>query len=99
MVDDQQDLSLLTQLSLSDVESLQSVGKDHQESKKKYILRDDSDEAWQAITSLKADRVDFVLDNGELTADVCSSKSLENMTFSWVRGESQVSAGEWQTAH
>ncbi|EGO02864.1 hypothetical protein SERLA73DRAFT_176294 [Serpula lacrymans var. lacrymans S7.3] len=59
------DLSLLTHLSPSDIEHLQTVGKDAQEARKEFILRDDQNAVWEHIKSLEGQekRVDFILDN------------------------------------
>ncbi|KAH7909987.1 DUF89 domain-containing protein [Hygrophoropsis aurantiaca] len=59
------DLSLLTHLSPSDIEHLQTVGKDAQEARKEFILKDDQDQVWEHIESLKdkGSRCDFILDN------------------------------------
>jgi len=59
-----QDLSFLTQLSTSDIESLQCIGGEFQE-RKKYILKDDQEEMWHALMSLNDQRVDIILDNGK----------------------------------
>jgi len=59
-----QDLSLLTHLSPSDIEHLQSVGKDAQEARKEFILKDDQEQVWEHVKSFNGRRVDFVLDNG-----------------------------------
>jgi Damage-control phosphatase ARMT1-like domain len=60
-----QDLSLLTHLSSIDIEQLQSVGKEAQAERQKFILKDDQERVWQHLKSVKGGRVDFVLDNGE----------------------------------
>ncbi|KAG6906847.1 hypothetical protein DXG01_011726 [Tephrocybe rancida] len=57
------DLSLLTHMSATDIEHLQSVGKDAQAARQKYILKDDQEQLWEHLSSLNAGRVDFVLDN------------------------------------
>jgi hypothetical protein len=61
-----QDLSLLTHLSPSDIEHLQTVGKEAQEARKEFILKDDQDAVWTYIKTLanQGKRLDFVLDNG-----------------------------------
>lgn len=61
-----QDLSLLTHLSTSDIEHLQTVGKEAQAARSNFILRDDQEDVWNHVKSLTQGRVDFVLDNGEL---------------------------------
>ncbi|KAJ7619435.1 DUF89 domain-containing protein [Roridomyces roridus] len=58
------DLSLLTHLSTSDIEHLQTVGKDAQAARSDFILRDDQGTVWNHVKSLTQGRVDFVLDNG-----------------------------------
>jgi len=59
------DLSLLTNMSQEDIAHLQSVGRDAQEARKEYILKDDQAKVWEHFKSLqgKDARVDFVLDN------------------------------------
>ncbi|KAI5985078.1 DUF89 domain-containing protein [Pisolithus albus] len=62
------DLSLLTHLTPSDIEHLQTVGRDAQQARKEFILKDDQDAVWEHIKGLKpqagtAARCDFVLDN------------------------------------
>lgn len=47
-----------------DIEHLQTIGRDAQNARKEFILKDDQDAAWQHITTLKDARIDFVLDNG-----------------------------------
>ena len=61
-----QDLSLLTHLSRDDIAHLQTVGKEAQAVRLKFILKDDQDEVISYLESLKDRdaRVDFVLDNG-----------------------------------
>jgi hypothetical protein len=60
-----QDLSLLTHLSQDDILHLQSVGKEAQASRTKFILKDDQDAAWSHLQTLENSRIDFILDNGE----------------------------------
>lgn len=60
-----QDLSLLTHLSSIDIQRLQSVGKEAQAERQKFILKDDQERVWQHLKSVKGGRVDFVLDNGK----------------------------------
>lgn len=63
-----QDLSLLTHMSHSDIQDLQTVGKDAQAARKEFILKDDQERVWDHIKTLSPDsRVDFVLDNGRPT--------------------------------
>ncbi|EIN05895.1 DUF89-domain-containing protein [Punctularia strigosozonata HHB-11173 SS5] len=57
------DLSLLTNPSHADIQDLQSVGRDAQEKRKDFILRDDQDTVWAHLKTLKGGRVDFALDN------------------------------------
>lgn len=61
-----QDLSLLTNLSHDDIAHLQTVGKEAQAARLRYILKDDQDKVIAHLESLKNRnaRVDFVLDNG-----------------------------------
>lgn len=61
------DLSLLTNLSEDDIHHLQSVGKDAQAARKKFILKDDQEVIWNHLQSLRGDRIDFVLDNCALS--------------------------------
>lgn len=66
------DLSLLTNLSSSDIEHLQAVGKDAQAAREAFILKDDQEPLWSHLKSLKGGRIDFVLDNAgfELFTDL-----------------------------
>lgn len=48
-----------------DIEHLQTIGRDAQNARKEFILKDDQFAAWEHITTLKDARIDFVLDNGE----------------------------------
>ncbi|KAH7882162.1 hypothetical protein F5I97DRAFT_1931883 [Phlebopus sp. FC_14] len=59
------DLSLLTHLSPSDIENLQTVGKDAQKARQEFILKDDQEAVWEHIKTLAGtdQRCDFVLDN------------------------------------
>ncbi|KAJ6482870.1 DUF89 domain-containing protein [Mycena vitilis] len=76
------DLSLLTHLSASDIEHLQTVGKDAQAARAEFILRDDQDEVWNHVRSLSNGRVDFVLDNAgfELYTDLVFADFLVTYT-------------------
>ncbi|KAI6113627.1 DUF89 domain-containing protein [Pisolithus croceorrhizus] len=71
------DLSLLTHLTPSDIEHLQTVGREAQQARKEFILKDDQDAVWEYINSLEpragtVARCDFVLDNAgfELFTDL-----------------------------
>ncbi|KAF9529042.1 DUF89 domain-containing protein [Crepidotus variabilis] len=66
------DLSLLTHISEEDIQHLQSVGKDAQAERAKFILKDDQKAVWQHLQTLKDARIDFVLDNSgfELFTDL-----------------------------
>lgn len=55
----------MTHLKPEDIAHLQTVGKDAQEARKEFILRDDQKDVWAHLRGLKDQRVDFVLDNGE----------------------------------
>ncbi|OCB87966.1 DUF89 domain-containing protein [Sanghuangporus baumii] len=63
------DLSLLTNLTHEDILKLQSVGKEAQDERKAFILRDDEKVAFEYLTTLKDARVDFILDNDLVFAD------------------------------
>ncbi|KAJ7482308.1 DUF89 domain-containing protein [Mycena galericulata] len=54
------DLSLLTHLSATDIEHLQTVGKDAQAARSEFILRDDQEKVWNHVKSLTNGRVDFL---------------------------------------
>ncbi len=60
-----QDLSLLTHLTEADIQNLQTVGKDAQTARQKFILKDDEEEVWNHVQTLQGGQVDFVLDNCE----------------------------------
>ncbi|CAK5271789.1 unnamed protein product [Mycena citricolor] len=76
------DLSLLTHLSASDIEHLQSVGKDAQAARQEFILRDNQEAVWEQVKSLHQARVDFVLDNAgfELFTDLVFADFLVTYT-------------------
>ncbi|KAH7868340.1 DUF89 domain-containing protein, partial [Lentinula edodes] len=76
------DLSLLTHMSLVDIENLQSVGKDMQAARKKFIMRDDQEKAWDHLQAVRDGRVDFVLDNAgfELFTDLVFADFLVTYT-------------------
>ena len=58
-----QDLSLLTHMTHEDIQHLQSVGKEAQQARQEFILKDDQHKVWDYIKTLHGGRVDFVLDN------------------------------------
>ena len=80
-----QDLSLLTHLSASDIDRLQSVGRDAQTARQHFILRDDQDKVWEHISALKNARIDFVLDNGMRPfSTVWTDLLYSSLRLSWV---------------
>lgn len=71
------DLSFLIHLAPSDIEQFQNVGRDAQQARKEFILKDDQENLWEHIRSLEhqvgpVTRCDFVLDNAgfELFTDL-----------------------------
>ncbi|KAF5375354.1 hypothetical protein D9615_008020 [Tricholomella constricta] len=76
------DLSLLTHMSPDDIRHLQSVGKDAQAARQQFILKDDQEQLWKHLSSLKDGRVDFVLDNSgfELFTDLVFADFLVTYT-------------------
>ncbi|THG96798.1 hypothetical protein EW026_g5101 [Hermanssonia centrifuga] len=82
------DLSLLTHLSHDDIANLQSVGRDAQAARREYILKDDQENVWEYLKSLRGKnddkkvRVDFVLDNAgfELFTDLVFADFLVTYT-------------------
>ena len=54
---------MLTHLTQNDIHNLQSVGKDAQMARQRYILKDDEESVWKHVQTLNNGRVDFVLDN------------------------------------
>jgi len=64
------------------MEHLQSVGKDAQQARQQYILRDDQDKVWEHVKTLKDGRIDFVLDNSgfELFTDLVFADFLVTFT-------------------
>lgn len=60
-----QDLSLLVDLSYSDLQKLQQLGSASQAEQAKFILRNDLEKVWATINDVKDGRVDIVLDNGK----------------------------------
>lgn len=63
------DLSLLTTISLDDIQSLQ--GEESRKKNEKNILAIDTEKGWKAVSKANGGRIDFVLDNAgfELYAD------------------------------
>ncbi|XP_006461491.1 hypothetical protein AGABI2DRAFT_205296 [Agaricus bisporus var. bisporus H97] len=57
------DLSLLTRVSISDIQRLLAVSKEAQAAKHDFILKDDQDAAWNHLKTITNGRVDIVLDN------------------------------------
>ncbi|RXW22785.1 hypothetical protein EST38_g3065 [Candolleomyces aberdarensis] len=76
------DLSLLTHLTEEDIRNLQTVEKDAQEARSKFILKDDQHAVWEHVKTLKDARVDFVLDNSgfELFTDLVFADFLVTYT-------------------
>jgi hypothetical protein len=76
------DLSLLTNMTPEDIENLQTIGRDAQDARKEFILKDDQNAAWEHITTLKDARIDFVLDNAgfELFTDLIFADFLVSHT-------------------
>ncbi|KAG2003504.1 DUF89 domain-containing protein [Coprinopsis cinerea AmutBmut pab1-1] len=76
------DLSLLTHLTEDDIKNLQTVEKDAQAARSKFILKDDQDEVWNHVKGLDKARVDFVLDNSgfELFTDLVFADFLVTYT-------------------
>ena len=66
---------MLTHLSHDDIQHLQTVGKDAQEARSKFILHDDQEKVWTHLTSVRQEtsRIDFVLDNGPWLVIVVTS--------------------------
>jgi damage-control phosphatase, subfamily III len=50
----------------SDLNKLQSVGREAYEARKELVLRDDQEAVWNYVKTLKNETVDIVLDNGRL---------------------------------
>ena len=62
-------------MTAEDIEHLQTIGRDAQNARKEFILKDDQGAVWEHIKTLKGARIDFVLDNGEsLTFQTIISK-------------------------
>ncbi|KAL4077466.1 hypothetical protein J3A83DRAFT_4087210 [Scleroderma citrinum] len=81
------DLSLLTHLTPSDIENLQTVGTDAQQARKEFILKDDQEAVWNHVQALKpregaVAQCDFVLDNAgfELFTDLVFADFLVTCT-------------------
>lgn len=76
------DLSLLTHMTEEDIRNLQTVEKDAQAARSKFILKDDLPQVWEHVKSLKDARVDFVLDNAgfELFTDMVFADFLVTYT-------------------
>jgi hypothetical protein len=92
-----QDLSLLVDLKYEDIQKLQSVGKAAQEANAKFILRNDLPKVWEHLKRMKGGRVDFVLDNGELShveKDLREHQLKPSCVVSWLRGEKPLQDGQ-----
>ncbi|KIM61255.1 hypothetical protein SCLCIDRAFT_1216160 [Scleroderma citrinum Foug A] len=81
------DLAFLTDLTPSDIENLQTVGRDAQQARKELILRDDQEAVWNHVQTMKLQegtvaRCDFVLDNAgfELFTDLVFADFLVTCT-------------------
>ncbi|KAJ2915869.1 hypothetical protein MD484_g4554, partial [Candolleomyces efflorescens] len=76
------DLSLLTHLTEEDIRNLQTVEKDAQEARSKFILKDDQRAVWDHVKTLNGAQVDFVLDNAgfELFTDLVFADFLVTYT-------------------
>ncbi|ETW85861.1 hypothetical protein HETIRDRAFT_309837 [Heterobasidion irregulare TC 32-1] len=76
------DLSLLTHMTHEDIQHLQSVGKEAQQARQEFILKDDQNAVWEHVKTLKDARVDFVLDNAgfELYTDLVFADFLVTYT-------------------
>lgn len=76
------DLSLLTHMTIADIENLQSVGKEAQTARQEYILKDDQQAVWDHVRTLKNARIDIVLDNAgfELFTDLIFADFLVTYT-------------------
>lgn len=79
------DLSLLTHMTPSDIENLQTVGMEAQQKRKEFILRDDQAAVWEYIKNLGESgnhRCDFILDNAgfELFTDLVFADFLVTYT-------------------
>ncbi|WFD44518.1 hypothetical protein MPSI1_003186 [Malassezia psittaci] len=66
------DLSLLTNLSYTDLQKLQATSAEQRKEKKQYVLVNQIDNAWDALKLMNNGRVDIVLDNAgfELITDL-----------------------------
>ncbi|KAJ3519929.1 hypothetical protein NMY22_g12977 [Coprinellus aureogranulatus] len=76
------DLSLLTHMTEEDIRNLQTVEKDAQAARSKFILKDDQEKVWKHLEAQKGARVDFVLDNAgfELFTDLVFADFLVTYT-------------------
>ncbi|KAI9512134.1 DUF89 domain-containing protein [Russula earlei] len=73
-------LCLLTNMTPGDIEHLQTIGRDAQNARKEFILKNDQDAVWEHITTLEDARIDFVLDNGNLFTDLVFADFLVSHT-------------------
>ncbi|KAG8802170.1 hypothetical protein FRC18_007625, partial [Serendipita sp. 400] len=76
------DLSLLTNMTHSDIQKLQTVSRDEQAERAQYILLDNGEMAWDQLQKSR-NRVDMVLDNAgfEVTVfDISSSQFVTILT-------------------
>jgi hypothetical protein len=66
---EQKDLSLLTNMTHEDIQKLQTVSKDEQAERARYILLDNGELAYEQLQK-SHERVDIILDNG-LSVSLC----------------------------
>lgn len=73
-------------MTASDIAQLQSVGREAQDKRREFILRDDQKAVWDHMCALDAGRVDFVLDNCECVLIFFGGGELRTCFFlcSWV---------------
>ncbi|TEB29961.1 DUF89-domain-containing protein [Coprinellus micaceus] len=76
------DLSLLTHMTEEDIRNLQTVEKEAQAARSKFILKDDQQKVWNHLEAQNGARVDFVLDNSgfELFTDLVFADFLVTYT-------------------
>ena len=86
----------MTNMTPEDIEHLQTIGRDAQNARKEFILKDDQSAAWEHIMTLKDARIDFVLDNGESIhhwqVPRCALNLISFVCYSWFRSQPFISS-------
>ena len=71
-------------MTADDIQHLQTVGKDAQQARKEFILKDDQAAVWEHIKTLKDSCIHFVLDNGTLLSGLFLTITHSKYLHSWI---------------